>query len=76
MSKTIVLQLPDALVQRAELTAELTGRPLEIVLAEWLERSVETVYHIYTPLGNEHLAEALMKYLEVEQSHDNGIPEK
>ena len=75
MSKPITLELPETLLERAEQTAEQMGRPVELILVEWLERGAEwdmsAVYPVYTPYGNEHLAAALEKFLEDESSNTN-----
>jgi hypothetical protein len=39
MSQTIVLQLPDELLQRARAFAAQTHRPLEDLLVDWLDRA-------------------------------------
>lgn len=38
MSEIVTLELPDTFIQRAKAAAQQTGRPLEEVLVEWLER--------------------------------------
>jgi hypothetical protein len=39
MAELVTLELPENVVQRAREAAERTGRPLEGVLADWLERA-------------------------------------
>ncbi len=63
MTEHITLELSDTTLQRAREAARQANRPLETVLAEWLERisaSAEifpldqsAIYHIYTPFGAE-----------------------
>ena len=76
MTERITLELSDATVQRAREVAQRTNRPLEAVLAEWIERASATadifpldasaIYHIYTPFGAEATAQSLLEMLRAE----------
>jgi hypothetical protein len=72
MTERITLELSDTTIQRAKEVAQRTNRPLETILAEWIERISATVdifpldtttYHIYTPFGAEATAESLLEML-------------
>ncbi len=77
MAHTITLDRSENIVRRAQETAERTGRSLELVLAEWIERGsaeddlvntlTRTEHHLYTPLGGEDTAQALMEYLKFQE---------
>jgi len=74
MSEKVILELPDGVARRARETSERTGRSLESILIDWLERSAaqadvypllpDTEYTLYTPYGNEAAAQVLMDFLE------------
>jgi hypothetical protein len=69
MTEKVTLNLPDEVLQRAQVAANRTGRPFEDILTEWVARGseidVETLinpnleYPIYTLLGNEAAAQVL-----------------
>ncbi|HLY29052.1 MAG TPA: hypothetical protein VKQ72_22090 [Aggregatilineales bacterium] len=73
MAYTISLNLSESIIEQARETARRTDRSLELVLAEWIERGsaednlinelVKTEHHLYTPLGGEDTAQALLEYL-------------
>ena len=75
---TITLDLPETLTAYAREVAEQTGRTVEDVLVEWLNRGAHddglidahTAYHLYTPYGNEHAADILMDALKAAQEAD------
>jgi hypothetical protein len=81
MTKTITLELPDSVIERAQAAAERSGNPLETVLTGWLEQVAqqdlesllisEGVHTIYTPVGSDAAAEDLWKIL---QEHQSGKP--
>jgi plasmid stability protein len=81
MAEMVTLELSQAVVERARQTASRTGRSVEAVLTEWLERSVlsEDVmdlmagaeYPIYTPYGNEAAAQTLFEALQESAAIDN-----
>ena len=85
MTEHITLELSDTTLQRAREAARQTNRPLEIVLAEWLERvsaSVEifpldpnATYHIYTPFGAEATAQSLLEMLRSEDDANRATNE-
>jgi len=76
MTERVTLELSESILQRARETAQQTKRPLETVLAEWLERAAElvdiypldtnTTYHIYTPFGAEATAQSMLDMLRAE----------
>lgn len=78
MSHAITLDLPENTLQRAQETAQRTGRSLEMVLTEWVERGsaqeeamislLNTSHRLYTPLGGEATAHALLDYLNSQQN--------
>lgn len=72
----VTIELSENAIQRAEEIAQRTGRGLEAVLTDWIERGavqsdlatlVSTEQYIYTPLGGEDTAEALSKFLQSKQ---------
>jgi hypothetical protein len=77
MTERITLEVSDATVQRAREAARQTNRPVEAVLAEWLERASATAdilpldtnatYAIHTPFGAEATAQSL---LEIQRAED------
>lgn len=81
MTERITLELSDTTVQRAREAAQQTQRPLEVVLAEWLERASATAdifpldtkatYPIYTAFGAEATAQSLLKMLRTENDADS-----
>lgn len=74
MSEKVILELPEAIAQRARETSKRTGRSFEMILIDWLERSAtnadvyplipDAAYTIETPYGNEAAAKTLMDFLE------------
>jgi hypothetical protein len=76
MAEHVTLELSDTTVQRAREAARQTNRPLETVLAEWLERVSASVdifpldpnatYHIDTLFGSEATAQSLLEMLQAE----------
>ncbi len=77
MTRSITLDLSETIVHRAQETAERTGRSLELVLSDWIERGSEqddltnvllqTEHHLYSPLGGEDTAQALLDYLKSQE---------
>jgi hypothetical protein len=75
MTERVTLELSDMTARRARETAQQTNRPVEVVLAEWLERASATAdilpldtqatYHIYTPFGAEATAQSLLELLRI-----------
>jgi hypothetical protein len=69
MTEVVTLELSEAVARQAHETANRTGRSLEQVLIDWIERGVQrdleslivpgVEYPIYTPLGNEQSAQVL-----------------
>lgn len=84
MTERVTLELSDTTIQRAREVAQRTNRPLEEILAEWLERvsatadifplDTTTTYHIYTPFGAEATAQSLVELLHTEDNKDNSQP--
>ena len=80
MTERVTLELSDTTVQRAREVAQRTNRPLEAILAEWLERvsitmyifplDTATTYHIYTPFGADATAQSLLEMLHAEDDED------
>lgn len=80
MTERVTLDLSDTTVQRAREVARRTNRPLEAILAEWIERASATVdifplettatYPIYTPFGAEATAQSLLEMLRAEDDKD------
>jgi hypothetical protein len=83
MTERITLELSDTTVQRAREVARLTNRPLEAILAEWLEQASTTAdifpldpaatYHIYTPFGAEATAQSLLELLRASAKNHNQL---
>jgi hypothetical protein len=73
MAQTVNLELSDEIVQKARENAQRTGRSIEIILREWIERGAatedtaslisNTAYPIYTPLDNDAAASVLLDFL-------------
>ena len=73
MTEMFTIELSEETARRAQETANRTGRPIEAILSEWIERSAlaeefaplipGVEYPIYTPLGNEAAAAVLMELL-------------
>jgi hypothetical protein len=81
MSEMFTLELSEEVARRAQETANRTGRSIEVILAEWIERSAfaeefaplipGVEYPIYTPLSNEAAAAVLMELLKETKAADN-----
>jgi hypothetical protein len=77
MTQTVKLDLSDSVLRRAEETAQRTGRSIEAVLTEWIERASadenmalltsDSELPIYTPFGGEDTAQALFEFLKREE---------
>jgi hypothetical protein len=74
MTEMVKLELSDEILNHAKESASRTGQSLEEVLLNWLERGASTEkdiyplvpgaeYPIYTPFGNEAVAEQLWQIL-------------
>jgi hypothetical protein len=73
MTERVTLELTDVTVQRAREVAQQSNRPVEAILAEWLERAAaradifpldtDVTYHIYTPFVAEATAQSLLEML-------------
>jgi hypothetical protein len=80
MTEHFTVELSEEAARRAQETASRTGRPVEVVLSEWIERSAladeyaplvpGVEYAIYTPLGNEAAAAILMEVLTESEEAD------
>jgi len=78
VTQPIKLELADRLIERAQETAQHTGRSVETVLTQWVELGAEQAaamtmllngpHHLYSPLGGEATAQALGDYL---KTHDH-----
>jgi len=78
MAEAITLKLPDDVVRHAQEIALSTGRDVADVLTDWLRRGALTDassipmpdagYPIYTPYGNEALAQELLDALHTEET--------
>lgn len=76
MTERVTLELSDTTIRRAGEVAQQTNRPVETVLAEWLERASasadifpldqHTTYRIDTPFGAEATAQSLLEMLRTE----------
>ena len=81
MTEMFTVELSEEASRRAQETASRTGRPVEVILSEWIERSAVAEdyspliagveYPIYTPLGNEAAAAVLMELLKETKEADN-----
>ena len=72
----VTLELSDDVIQHADTVAQRTGRSLEAVLADWIEREalqdntthlLSAEQYLYTPLGGEDTAQALYEFLQSKQ---------
>jgi hypothetical protein len=73
MTEQVTLKVSDATLRRAREAAKQTNRPVESVLADWLESASAAAdiypldptatYHIYTPFGAEAPAQSLLEML-------------
>ena len=77
MVQKITLDLSDSAIQHAEAIAHRTGRPLEAVIADWVEWGAahadltalaSTEQYLYTPLGGAETAQALYEFLKSQES--------
>jgi hemerythrin len=78
MTQQVYLELSDEVIQKAQQSAERTGRSFEIVLREWIERGAanedstvlmsDVEYPVYTPLGNDEGAKTLSDFLNSSKS--------
>jgi hypothetical protein len=78
MAEPVTLELPEEIVRQAREVARRTGRHMADVLTDWLKRGAvrdgsilttsDTAYPIYTPYGNEALAQGLLDALHAEES--------
>jgi hypothetical protein len=78
MPKAITLELPEDVVRQAQEIAHSTGRDVADVLTDWVRRGALTDassismpdagYPIYTPYGNEDLAQELLDALHTEET--------
>ena len=61
MSQQITLDLPESLVEQAQIMAKREGRSLSALLIELIEQGVsgESVYPTETPYGNEDAAKIM-----------------
>jgi hypothetical protein len=80
MTEKVVLELPEAIVEKAREESERTGNSFEGVLIDWLERSAANAdvypfvagaeYTIETPYGNESAAQTLLDFLNASGDND------
>ena len=80
MAEIVRLELPEELVRHAREIGASSGRSVEDILTQWLERGsvVEDVlplkpgveYPIYTIFGMEKAAQALGEFLKAEEKKD------
>jgi hypothetical protein len=80
MTERITLEVSDGTVRRAKEAAQQTNRPLEVVLADWLEQASATAdispldphitYRIDTPFGAEATAQSLLEMLRAADDKD------
>jgi hypothetical protein len=72
MGITVTLELPDEVARPARSAADRLGRPLEVVLTDWLRQAATldevgfqhgAVYPIFTPYGNEAAAQTMLDAL-------------
>ncbi len=59
MTSAVTLEVSEAIMRRVQEVAQQTGRPIEVILQEWLELGAVFVtegaeYHIYTPFFDEN----------------------
>ena len=76
MAEAVTIELPEEIARQARETAGRTGRRMADVLTDWLrlgalgDRSIllapDADYPIYTPYGNEALAQGLLEDLRAE----------
>ena len=84
MTERVILELSDTTIRRAREAAQQTNRPVETVLAEWLERASasadifpldhQTTYRIDTPFGAEATAQSLLEMLRTENDSNRQTP--
>ncbi len=80
MAEMFTIKLSDEATRRAQEAANRSGRSVEAILADWIERSAlaeeyapllpGVEYPIYTPLGNEAAAAVLMELLKETKETD------
>jgi hypothetical protein len=82
MSERVTLEVSESVLQRAKEAAQRTGRPLEAVLADWLERGAagedvspwlpRGAYPVFSPYGNEAAAQVLLDVLKAAEAEAHG----
>ncbi|MEP7284798.1 MAG: hypothetical protein ABI947_03395 [Chloroflexota bacterium] len=80
MTEMFTVELSEEAARRAQEIASRKGRPVEVVLSEWIERDAlaeefsplipGVEYPIYTPVGNEAAAAVLMELLKKTKEAD------
>lgn len=80
MSEAVTLELPEEVLHQAREVAQRTGRQMADVLTEWLRWGAASevtaflmpgvTYPIYTPYGNESLAQDLLDALSADGTTD------
>jgi hypothetical protein len=71
VKQQITLDLPDSVSKQAQKIADLKGRSVNTLLAEWIERDVlnehaqPILYSTETPYGNEEAAKIMQKMIRV-----------
>jgi hypothetical protein len=80
MTEQVTLEVSEATLRRAREAARQTHRPVESVLADWLESASaaadiypldpSATYHVYTPFGAEATAQSLLEMLRTEDDTD------
>jgi hypothetical protein len=80
MAESVTLDLPDDVTRRAREDAQRSGREVEDVLVEWIQRGIAAMdgtwlmpgvdYPIWTPYGNEAAAEVLLEVLKTPEGQE------
>lgn len=81
MVEKFTLELSDEIAKRAKVEADRSGRAVEQILTDWVERGAEhplktsinsrIEFPIYTPFGNEEVAQILRERMEAYQKGKN-----
>ena len=70
MSQQITLDLPESVIEHAQILAKKEGRSVNAVLTEWIEQRVlggseqPILYPTETPYGNEEAAKIMQEMLQ------------
>jgi hypothetical protein len=77
MAEAVTIELPEEITRQARAIARRTGRLMEDILTDWLRQGAvsdgsirlpDSEYPLYTPYGNESVAQGLLDALHAEET--------